>query len=536
MKALLLFSGALLTASLGAAQQPQVFEDAIDVRVVNVEAVVTDGKGDPVRGLTAADFRLVVDGKEVPVDFFTEVAEGTASAPPAASSPAQAPVAAGEAVGRNFLIFIDESFAIAGSRDLVLSKLEQDLGLLGAEDRMALLAFDGAEIDVLARWTNDRAVLAAALAEARRRPVLGHRAQANDRKMEEDVTMILTNRESLDDGDATLSVVGAVLNELSKRISPEARSQLGKSAPAAAAALRAFGAPPGRKVLMLLSGAWSLKVAGPLYAPMIEAANRLGYTIYPVEVANSAPGAVNGFDELARLTGGRAVASTKAEAFREVVADTGSYYWLGFTPTWKANDRSHRVTVEVRRAGLKTRARGTFSDLSKRTENALKAEGALLFGGQPEHKRLIVQLGRSKPAGRKQIEVEVVLGVPVEALALVPEGNGYLAQTPLAVAALDADGGRADLPGSTLRVLIQEIPKGGGYARFQTKIRLRNAPQRLVFTVQDPVQGTALWGEAEFRPDLTPGPSPGGRGETSNTKPQASLRFPPLLSGEGARG
>ena len=48
----------------------------IDVRVVNVEAVVTAASGQRVPGLSAADFRLLVDGREVPVEYFAEIADG----------------------------------------------------------------------------------------------------------------------------------------------------------------------------------------------------------------------------------------------------------------------------------------------------------------------------------------------------------------------------------------------------------------------------------------------------------------------------
>lgn len=75
------------------AQEPRgevpVVSETINVRVVNVEAVVTDASGKPVRGLSAGDFRLLVDGREVPVEYFTEVAEGTS----VATKPAHAPTA-----------------------------------------------------------------------------------------------------------------------------------------------------------------------------------------------------------------------------------------------------------------------------------------------------------------------------------------------------------------------------------------------------------------------------------------------------------
>src|SRR4051794_1155751 len=117
-----------LAAALAAAAQasatvapPRVetFGESIDVRLVNVEAVVTDSTGKLVRGLSAADFRLLVDGREVPVEYFTEVAEGkAATAATAPGAPAQA-VPAGEPVGRSYLVYVDDSFALANVRDAV---------------------------------------------------------------------------------------------------------------------------------------------------------------------------------------------------------------------------------------------------------------------------------------------------------------------------------------------------------------------------------------------------------------------------------
>jgi hypothetical protein len=40
----------------------------------------------------------------------------------------------------------------------------------------------------------------------------------------------------------------------------------------------------------------------------------------------------------------------------------------------------------------------------------------------------------------------------------------------------------------------------GAYARFQTGLQVRDAEQRLVFTVHDPVSGQTLWGQADLVP------------------------------------
>ncbi|MEA2559091.1 MAG: Ca-activated chloride channel [Acidobacteriota bacterium] len=280
------------------------------VAQVDVEAVVTDLEGNRVRGLSAGDFRLLVDGAEVPVERFTEVAEGT--------------------MGRSYLVFVDDSLSIAVQRNLVLWEIERDLDRLGPDDRMAIVAFDGERLHPLADWTGDRGALAAALAEARKRPA----------------------RESL-----TRSAVWV--------------------ADAAAAALRSVSPSPGRKAMLVLSGGWP---SGPSLH-LVRDANRLGYTLYPVDVPaferERAP--EDTLLALAEATGGQAsLNSNRLAALERAEEDTRSYYLLGFSPAWKADDRDHRIELEVRRPGLDVRARHGFPDVSPATLAGMETEDQLL--------------------------------------------------------------------------------------------------------------------------------------------------------------
>ncbi len=58
------------------AAEPEVFAETIDVRVVNVDVVVTDKNGNPVSGLTVDDFELREDGRPVTIGNFYEYVEG----------------------------------------------------------------------------------------------------------------------------------------------------------------------------------------------------------------------------------------------------------------------------------------------------------------------------------------------------------------------------------------------------------------------------------------------------------------------------
>src|SRR5688572_28844226 len=65
----------LLFAPLPSAMS-QLITEQIDVRVVNVDVVVTDRQGHRLPGLTRDDFQLFEDGKPVEIAYFSRYADG----------------------------------------------------------------------------------------------------------------------------------------------------------------------------------------------------------------------------------------------------------------------------------------------------------------------------------------------------------------------------------------------------------------------------------------------------------------------------
>jgi hypothetical protein len=55
-------------AVTASAQQPPRFGERVEVERVLIDARVVDDRGDAIRGLAAADFRLRVDGRPVPLE------------------------------------------------------------------------------------------------------------------------------------------------------------------------------------------------------------------------------------------------------------------------------------------------------------------------------------------------------------------------------------------------------------------------------------------------------------------------------------
>ncbi len=524
------------------AEQPGIFGEVIDVRVVNLEVVVTDRAGNRVAGLSSEDFRLLVDGEEVPIDYFSEVAlglvagerpkaEGSQEAASARSVPSLTP---GRPAGTSYLVFVDDFFPLRRDRNRVLESLEGEFGQLRPEDRMAVVAFDGKRLKMLTSWTNSSGQLTDAFREARGRPAYG-----------------LNRRQEL---QSFRSTQGFGANErfyenVGERLIPEARqyvemlsSQIQREISAASATLRSFAMPPGRKVMLLLAGGWPFdptQLAGEdphvpvldnefvrgdqLYHPLADTANLLGYTLYPVDVPGlegtgpsvsaRSPGVPAGaglaaeqevqaaLGMLARRTGGKALLNSKRiRPLETVAADTRSYYWLGFTADRQRDDAAHKLKIEVRRDGLKVRSRKGFLDFSRRAEANAMVESTLLFGSSPGEGAMPVKVGEVKRSGRRFVEVPLTLAIPVSSMTVLPQGKQWVSELELRIAVMDEEGNQAEMLVIPLRLESDQEPAQGRFVRYETSLKLRRSKHEVVLAIFDPATGRLVTNRIEIEP------------------------------------
>lgn len=231
------------------AEETPVFGESVEVRVVNVEVVVTDRSRQRITGLTPADFQLLVDGEPVEIDYFSEVydadraplatrKERVESPPLPPDGTASAP--ARQAMRTNVLIFVDDVFSIHARMGLVVKNLIEQLLRLGPDDRVAVVSWTGRRLEVRSAWTSSREDTLRALQVAAAHPSRG----------------IYYRHSPLDE-----------LEELTT---------------AAGSALRLAGVPEGRKVLLLLAGRWPL-------APLADDESALSQTSPPYPWASKSP-------------------------------------------------------------------------------------------------------------------------------------------------------------------------------------------------------------------------------------------------------
>jgi VWFA-related protein len=516
--------------------RPGVFGEVLDVRVVNVEVVVTDKKGSRVNGLAAADFALEVDGQQVPIDYFAEVVggrvAGATGAAPAAAPPAAEP---GQPLGVSWLVFVDDFFTVERDRNKVLGALVEQVAHLGPADRMAVVAWDGHKLAMLTSWSNSLPALQRAFAAAAKRPAFGLRRLAEQRALVDD-----RNMQQRVAGLRGVSADPTHLEPDERQLVDLLSSQVSRSVGAAAATLRAFAEPPGRKAMLLLAGGWPWRpidyvIADPsrlitettagseqLFRPLADVANLLGYTLYPVDVPGLSQRVVDASSSsppdpfiesrreneqhtslnwLAERTGGRSFLNDRRlSVFEETVTDTRAFYWLGFTPKRSGDDRPHRVRVTVKRDGLEVRSRQGFLDASRTAEVSMAVESALLFGNPASTSPLEITIGRPVKGRGRTMKVPITILVPLAQLTPLPGPDGPTVTVELRVAAQDAEGATASIPVIPLVLRMPAELKPDGAGRYSTELLLRRAEHDLVIALYEPVSGKVFSATARIAP------------------------------------
>lgn len=159
--------------------------ETIEVRVTNIDAVVTDRAGNPITGLTKDDFIILENGKPQEVTNFSEIRDGVATQTPAlAGAPdiaqAATPVtpAAQEATRRRIVVFVDNTSIHPHSRTQALQAFEQSLDTLMREGDQVTLVLWNRKNEVLVPFTSDRGLLVTAMRAAAKKSSGGFAQEA----------------------------------------------------------------------------------------------------------------------------------------------------------------------------------------------------------------------------------------------------------------------------------------------------------------------------------------------------------------------
>jgi VWFA-related protein len=403
----------MLTVSApGYAQAPQPSPSPAStfpsgVELVTVDAVVLDKHGDPVPGLTAADFEVQEDGRPQTIASFEAVAlPESAAAPSATRSRVSTNVRPEMQARRTFVIVFDNAHMaperIGVARAAVTEFVKTTLR---PGDEVTLVPTSGG-----AWWTAEMPDAGGDVAAALERlEALRPRVTSPDRVSDWEATQLYLHR----DRRVMASVARRYYEHrllLEPPTDPNSRAELqtdqglpliqAKAAEVYTAALerkrvtlaalervaRSLIPVKGRKSIILVSEGFVYEATLPEFRDLARATREANAAIYfldarglrggpataDAEIAEQTdPHDMNailnedvleaqGADSIALDSGGFSIKGVNdlAAGLRRIAQESRSYYLIGYHPERAAADgKFHKITVRVRRPGLEVRAR-----------------------------------------------------------------------------------------------------------------------------------------------------------------------------------
>ncbi|HEX2252761.1 MAG TPA: VWA domain-containing protein [Thermoanaerobaculia bacterium] len=487
------------------AEVPPLVE-SVDVEVVNVEAVVVDGKGNPVTGLTADDFEVYQDGSLQPVTNFYAFHTGTAVLGDEAPGDA-VPEAPG--LRRRMALLFDANSLGKRDRDRALEGLEQFiLEQFDGSYEWSVVAY-GRDLQLVQPFTSDKTRVLAALSRVRDLPVPVVRPFSTSILSEDPATNNRLgsggNTVGLDQGPRGGSgPMRLTRQQFEVRERVMASLDVFKRTTAALLeTMSAYSAYPGRKSLVLVSGVIETLPSasqlihqaypgiGPSNAnqdPMLRSlqndlhqmldavvttANASGFAIYPLAGSAFSAGKSPHLDVATRTqpvsqnlvsvvtpqndlessprtmaagTGGEFISTTRYyNAFDWIDDQTANSYVLGFATDHAPDAKYHRIEVKVKRPGLQVRSRHGYLHLSAQ-ERAVQALASPLSFPKDQGELVVdVAVAERQARDRGPTTLTVTASMPLQDITLVPRQDRMAGRVHMYLAIYDEEGEVVDI-------------------------------------------------------------------------------------------
>ena len=540
MRALALFLAVALSAA-GQARQP-TFIQTYEVRISNVDVVVTDKQGQSVRGLSRSDFEVLEDGVQQPITNFAEYASSSATAvatPSQAAAPSEVVTAPPP---RRFVFFIDEMSLHPRSRGKLLDGAMKLVGSMRPGDEATVVTPSTVE-KVALPFTQDTAAVRKAIEatfeatnfRAKTRinneamvyaNVVGRAFDKRDRRDSARRYAIIVNQRV----SATLAAMRALVATLSPMsgkkvlvaVSLSLQAEPGKEAFTLSGILNngeGAAAPP---MGMTTDPALIPTVADAFGKPMwfdaratireigalAAAAGITIYTLQPELGMNPQIGAgsmaisqyqreiLDGtrftLGTLAETTGGKYFIGDReiSEAFDQVTSDLQEYYSIGYRPTNEASNTSRTVSVRVKsHPEYVVRAKSkVVRESPKRAMNDLAAS-TLMYPRDIDELKITADASAPVRVDR-QYKVDVAVHIPISSLTFVPQGDRSRAQFTVHYAAAGSD--NSFNTGVDREQFLEVATAELEHARtrsftYRSSLMLSSGTTRIAVAVHDPI-------------------------------------------------
>ena len=468
---LVLVLSALTGLAQGRRQEPEPprLVENIDVRVINIDVVVTDRRGNPVQGLQKEDFEIRENNVVKPISNFYEVrgskavnvvTEGAPAAEPAAPA---APQPIPDNMKRRIIFYIDNLTLAPFNRNRVFTNMKEFLKTAMRPGDEAMVATYNRSMKVRVPFTRDPKQVESMLDLIAGESGLGIGNTSERRSVEDRI------REAPGYGEAVAQA---------RQYASSVEHDLRQSVASLNALMQTLAGVEGKKVLVLTSEGFPMSPGREMFymvdevarekgwsnigSTMLESmhydatnhiqqvaktANANGITLYtihaagltggtemsaeharPIPTSVSTAASQNSTESMmlmADMTGGVASVNTNnfGLAFQKIVRDLDSYYSLGYRAGTERVDRQRYINVKVRNKDYIVRNRQTFVEKSVFAEMSDRSVANLLYDVKDNDLKILARIGRSIPTDDGYFRVPVDVLIPLDLLTLLPQGT-----------------------------------------------------------------------------------------------------------------
>ncbi len=545
----------------------------VDVTVTNIDVVVTDSKGNRVRNLTKEDFDIFEDGMLQPltnfyavdggkvVFFGDEAVAGGAPAPatiPAATpsatpEPARAPVDPAIAplpVPRTrIVIFIDNLSLQPFNRNRVLRSVQTWVRENVKDNVEAMVVTWDRSLKVRRKFTNDGREISDVLKQQEDLSTLGQTrfTERSDviRRIDETKSETEAFAEARqfalaykNDIDFTVDALKKTVDQLAGVEGRKILLHVSEGLPQS----------PGAELFKYVQDKFRTQTGGlsqfefdktASYLGIIRAANAAGVSMYMVDASGlsidsgisaenrTTDAKIDSFIErtnlqsmiqlMAEETGGKAFLNRNdvKGPLDEMRSDYTSYYSVGYRSLKSGGERPRKVTVTMKKKGLKARSRRSYVEKGLETRITEGVTSALYFAREDNPLAVGVEVGQAAPADAQNYLVPIRVRVPFSRITLLPEGPVARGRVILYFIVVDSEGKQSELANQVVPVEVDSKELGNLSRRdFVYDVRLLMIPggQRLSLAVRDePTNAVSYVQQSIFVSVLPPAAPPAAK-------------------------
>jgi VWFA-related protein len=482
---------------------PPLFVETMEVRVVNVDVVVRDKRGNPVSGLTREDFSVLENGQPVEITNFLEMSTSTGSLAATTEEPsateeltemAQAPATdAAKRHRRKIVLYLDQLALHPSNRKRLVPAMKQFLvDAMRPGDEVMIASFEnGLQVDL--QFTSSRDVALEVIGRMEDRVALSHgRAKQLADVQQQLYDNILDWQPDLPPYSAGLSDARSYANAVTHQTNLTIGSlealmkglQSVDGRKILVFATEALPARPGNEIFIFFDSIKHLYAGGANEVPLTEmldydlsakidaladVANQTSFTLYPVQAQSLSSGFTSaeisgtmavrfvegtnnsdavrrasdaeGLQTIARLTGGIATLGSNdfTLAFDSIVSDLEHYYSIGYRATGEPSDFVRTIRVTMKNPDHVARTRRSHVDRSIETEMEEYVAANLFYPIDRNDLGISVTASEPKPAG-ENATLTLTIEIPTASLTLIPRDEEVFGSFTLFIGFVRADG------------------------------------------------------------------------------------------------